>query len=62
MQFMVSAYYGSSETTYAFGPFKSEDSVDRFIAKLEKEVPSAEEPHVTVLNSPTLVGTGSEMA
>lgn len=62
LTYIVSTYYGSSETTYSFGPFRSEDSVDRFITRLEKAVPSAEEAHVTVLNSPSLVGTGSEMA
>lgn len=58
---IVQVYYRRSETTYTFGPFVTEEDLKTFLKRVE-EKDDCDEPVVSMLNSPTLFGTGEEMS
>jgi len=73
MQYIVRAYYHSSETSYAFGPFNSERALNIFLLSdrahthptenaLDKRRPSHERWEVIAINKPSLYGTGDELS
>lgn len=58
--YIISAYYHSSETVYAFGPFYGDDMLNRFLAADTE--PNKHEPwHVVHINTPEMYGTGQEI-
>ena len=65
MKYIISAYYYRSECSYAFGPFESDQQLNRFLAKdknLDRDgQPLHEEWHVTAINLPSKYGTGEEI-
>ena len=60
-QYIVSAYNVRSETSYTFGPFRTYAAASDFMEKIDKS-DSYDEPMVTVLNPPNVLGTGQELS
>ena len=59
-KYIVSAYYHTSETTYAFGPF-TQTQLDKFLA--DDPTPNKHgDWDIMWVNPPTRYGTGDELS
>jgi hypothetical protein len=64
MAYTVSMYYSRSETTYSFGPFGTEKTLNQFLDRIAPNVEAGkyQSVHIDLVNSPILFESGQELS